>query len=83
MSNWFEGALGRTRKVDKRVKARMRKKIRDEIFQLLTKEQLSPEAIMNRWEDRLFDVFAAMPYGLKDDLLQMLTKKKRGQRSDL
>jgi hypothetical protein len=32
---------------------------------------------MNKWEDRLSDVFAAMPYGFKDDLLQMLEKSEK------
>jgi hypothetical protein len=77
MGNWFKGALSRTRKVDKKAKVRMRKKIRDELFLLLTKEQSSPTEIMNKWEDRLSDVFAAMPYGFKDDLLQMLEKSEK------
>jgi hypothetical protein len=79
MGNWFEGALSRTRKVDKRAKVRMRKKIRDELFLLLTKEQSSPVEIMNKWQDRLSDVFAAMPYGFKDDLLQMLKKFEKSK----
>jgi hypothetical protein len=79
MGNWFKGALSRTRKVDKKAKVRMRKKIRDELFLLLTKEQSSPTEIMNKWEDRLSDVFAAMPYGFKDDLLQMLKKCKKSK----
>ena len=72
---WFENLLNRAQRVDKRTKMRMRRKIRDEIFLLLTWEQPSPTSIMHRWEDRLFDVFAAMPYGFKDELLQMLSKK--------
>ena len=79
MGNWFEGALSRTRKVDKRAKVRMRKKIRDELFRLLTKEQSSPVEIMNNWQDRLSDVFAAMPYGFEDDLLQMLKKFEKSK----
>ena len=77
MGNWFEGVLKRTRKANKRVKVRMRKKIRDELFLHLTKEQTSPTEIMNNLEDRLSDVFAAMPYGFKDDLLQMLEKSEK------
>ena len=77
MGTWFEGALSRTRKVDKRAKVRMRKKIRDEFFLLLAKEQSSPTEIMNKWDVSLSDVFAAMPYGFKDDLLQMLKKMRK------
>jgi hypothetical protein len=31
--------------------------------------------IINRWEERISDVFIAMPYGLKEDLLRLLVKK--------
>ena len=77
MGAWFEGELSRTRKFDKRAKLRMRKKIRDELFLLLTKEHSSHTEIMNKLEDRLSDVFAAMPYGFKDDLLKMLKKGEK------
>ena len=79
IGNWFKGALSRTRKVNKRAKVRMRKKIRDELFLLPIKEQSSPTEIMNKWEDRLSDVFAVMPYGFKDDLLQMLEKMRKAK----
>lgn len=73
---WFEEALNRTpKKVDKQKKMRMRGKIRDEIFLLLTWEKPSPFAIIRRWEDRLFDVFQIMPFGFKDDLLKILIDK--------
>lgn len=77
MREWFEEALGRAQRVDKRAKMQMRKKVRDELFLLLTWEKPSPTAIMNRWEDRLSEVFAVMPYEFKDNLLKMLTKKNR------
>ena len=77
MGAWFEGALSRTRKVDKRAKVRMRKKIRDELFLLPNKEHSNPTEIMNKLEDRLSDVFAAMPNGFKDDLLHMLKKGEK------
>ena len=83
MGSWFEGALRRTRKVDKRAKAQMRKKIRDELFLLITKEQSSPTEIMNKWENKLSDVFAAMPYGFKDDLLQMLKEFEKPKNEHL
>jgi len=73
---WFEEALNRTpQKVEKQKKMRMRRKIRDEIFSLLTWERPSPSAIIRRWEDRLFDVFQIMPFGFKDDLLKFLIDK--------
>ena len=63
---WFEEALNRTpKKVEKQKKLRMRRKIRDEIFLLLTWEKPTPSAIIKRWEDRMFDVFQIMPFGFK------------------
>jgi hypothetical protein len=75
LHEWFEDALSRTAKVERKDKMRMRRKIRDEIYLLLTWEQPTPTGILNRWEDRLSDVFLALPYGLKDDLLRLLKKK--------
>ena len=73
---WFEEALNSApRKVDKQRKMRMRRKIRDEIFLLLSWEKPSPSAIMNRWEDRMFDVFQIMPFGFKDELMRLLIDK--------
>lgn len=72
---WFESALTRTINVDKTVKMRMRRKIRDEVFNLLTWEKPTPTAIMNRWDERLNDVLRAMPYGQKEELLRLLIKK--------
>ena len=72
---WFESALNRTLNVDKTVKMRMRRKIRDEVFNLLTWDKPTPTAIMNRWDERLNDVMRAMPYGQKEDLLRLLIKK--------
>ena len=72
---WFESALNRTINVDKTVKMRMRRKIRDEVFNLLTWEKPTPTAIMNRWDERLNDVMRAMPYGQKEELLRLLIKK--------
>jgi hypothetical protein len=51
---WFEEALNRSAKrVEKPKKMRMRRKVRDEIFFLLTWEKPSPSAIIKRWEDNL------------------------------
>ena len=65
-------------RADKREKMRMRRKIRDEVFNLLTWEKPTPTAIMNRWEERLQEIFKAMPYGFKEDLLKMLIDKMQG-----
>jgi hypothetical protein len=73
--NLFEEALVRAQQADKRQKMRLRKKIRDEVFLLLTWEQPTPTAIMNRWEERLQDVFDVMPFGFKDDLFKLLVDK--------
>jgi hypothetical protein len=54
---------------------RFRRKIRDEAYLLLTWEKPTPTAILNRWEERLLDVFKVMPYGFKDELLRLLTDK--------
>lgn len=74
----FEKSLVRAQRADKRQKMRMRRKIRDEVFQLLTWEKPTPTAIMNRWEERLHEVFNVMPYGFKDELLRMLIDKMKG-----
>lgn len=71
----FEEALSRAQRADKRQKMRFRRKIRDEIYLLLTWEKPTPTGIMNRWEERLQDVFKLMPYGFKDDLMRMLIDK--------
>ena len=73
---WFEEALNRTpKKIEKQIKMRMRRKIRDEIFLLLTWEKPTPSGIIKRWEDRMFDVFQIMPFGFKDELLRLLIDK--------
>jgi len=73
----FEDALGRSQRADKRQKMRFRRKIRDEVYLLLTWEKPTPTGIMNRWEERLQDVFKVMPYGFKEELFRMLTDKMR------
>jgi len=76
LSMWFEKTLNSTTKtIDKQKKMRMRRKIRDETFLLLTWENPSPSAIINRWEERMIDVFQSMPYGFKDELLRVLVAK--------
>lgn len=75
---FFEESLAMAQHTDKREKMRMRRKIRDEVFNLLTWEKPTPTGIMNRWEERLHDIFKVMPYGFKEDLLKMLIDKMQG-----
>jgi hypothetical protein len=72
---FFEDGLNQAQGADKRRKMRMRRKIRDEVFNLLTWEKPTPSAIMNRWEERLHDVFNVMPFNFKEDLFKMLVDK--------
>jgi len=71
----FEESLIRAQQADKRQKMRLRKKIRDEVFLLLTWEKPTPTSIMNRWEERLQDVFDVMPFGFKEELFKLLVDK--------
>jgi len=71
----FEEALVRAQQADKRQKMRLRRKIRDEVFNLLTWEKPTPAAIMNRWEERLQEAFDVMPYGFKEDIFKLLVDK--------
>ena len=71
----FEEALVRAQQADKRQKMRLRRKIRDEVFNLLTWEKPTPTAIMNRWEERLQDAFEVMPYGFKEEIFKLLVDK--------
>ena len=75
LRNFFEEALSRAQKADKQQKMRMRKKIRDEVFLLLTWEKPTPKAILNRWEERLQAIFKVMPFGFKEELFKILMDK--------
>ena len=75
INKWFEDALNRLSQVDRKKKMRMRRKIRDEVYFLLTWQKPTPVMIINRWEERMNDVFLAMPYGLKEELQRLLVKK--------
>ena len=75
LNNWFEGALSQISRVEKKVKMRMRRKIRDELYLLLTWEKPTAAVIFNRWEERMADFFKVLPFGLRDDLLRLLVKK--------
>ena len=72
---FFEESLTRAQGADKRQKMRMRRKIRDEVFNLLTWEKPTPTGIMNRWEERLQNVFKVMPYGFKEELFKLMADK--------
>jgi hypothetical protein len=72
LRNFFEEALSRAQKADKKQKMRLRRKIRDEVFLMQTWEKPTPKMIMSRWEERMQDVFKIMPFGFKEDLFKML-----------
>jgi hypothetical protein len=75
LSNWFEMALNQSPKADRKDRMKLRRKIRDELYLLLTWEKPTPDVIFNRWEERLEKVFKAMNPGLKDELFKLLKKK--------
>jgi len=75
LSNWFEMALCQSSRLERKDKMRMRKKIRDELYLLLSWEKPTADVIFNRWEERLDKVFKVMPANLRDDLLRLLRKK--------
>ena len=72
---FFEDNLSQAIGADKRQKMRLRRKIRDEVFNLLNWEKPTPTGIINRWEERLQDAFKMMPYGFKEELFKMLVDK--------
>ena len=75
MQKWFENVLSRIQKVDRKEKMRMRRKIRDELYLLLTWEKPTPDAIMNRWEERMGNVFKVLPFGAREELFKLMKKK--------
>jgi len=74
-NKWFEMALNQSAKVERKDKMKMRKKIRDELYLLLTWERPTADVIFNRWEEKLEKVFKVMNPGLRDDLFKLLKKK--------
>ncbi|MGD8882760.1 MAG: hypothetical protein PVI82_12765 [Desulfobacterales bacterium] len=72
LRKFFEEALSRAQKADKKQKMRLRRKIRDEVFLLQTWEKPTPKSIMSRWEERMQDVFKVLPFGFKEELFKML-----------
>lgn len=75
MQKWFENVLSRIQRVDRKEKMRMRRKIRDELYLLLTWEKPTPDAIMNRWEERMGNVFKVLPFGAREELFNLMKKK--------
>ena len=75
MLKWFEDTLSRISKINRKEKMKMRKKIRDELYILLTWEKPTPDIIMNRWEERLDKIFSVMPFGAREELLKLMKKK--------
>ena len=75
LSKWFEMALNQATRVERRDKMKMRKKIRDELYILLTWEKPTPDIIFKRWEERLEKVFKAIQPGSRDELFELLQKK--------
>jgi hypothetical protein len=73
----FEEALNRAQRLDKQQRIHCRKKIRNELFALLSWEFATAAGIMNRWEDRFSDVFAALPLGFKDEIANALMERLR------
>ena len=71
---WFEDALNQLDRIDRQKKMKMRKKIRDEIYFLMTWPKPTPTLVISRLEERLRDVFRAMPFGLKENLVRLLEK---------
>ena len=72
---FFEENLNQAQRADKRQKMRMRRKVHDEVFNLLTWDKPTPTGIMNRWDERLQDVLKVMPYGFKEELFKLLVDK--------
>jgi hypothetical protein len=76
-NEFFEEALNRAQRVDRHQKIQIRRKLRNELFSMLGWELATPAGIMSRWEERLSEVFAVLPFGFKDDLNQMLVERLR------
>ena len=77
LNDMFEEALNRAQRLDRQQRIHLRKKIRNELFALMGWELATASAIIGRWEDRLSDVFAALPFGFKDEIAKALTEKLR------
>jgi len=72
LTDLFEEALNRAQRIDKQQKIHFRKKIRNELFSLMAWELATPSGIISRWEERLSDVLAVLPFSFKDEVTQVL-----------
>jgi hypothetical protein len=72
LTDLFEEALNRAQRVDKKQKMHFRKKIRNELFSLMAWELATPAGIISRWEERLSDVLAVLPFTFKDEVTRVL-----------
>jgi hypothetical protein len=75
LTDLFEEALSRAQRVNKQQRIQFRKKIRNELFSLMAWELATPAGIISRWEERLSDVLAVLPFNFKDEVTQMLMDK--------
>jgi hypothetical protein len=75
LTDIFEEALNRAQRVDRQQKIKFRKKIRNELFSLMAWELATPAGIISRWEERLFDVLAVLPFNFKDEIFRVLADK--------
>ena len=73
----FEEALNRAQRLDKQQRIKLRRKIRNELLALMSWELATPSAVISRWEERLADVFLALPYGFRDEIARALTERMR------
>ncbi len=75
LTDLFEEALNRAQRIDKQQKIQFRKKIRNELFSLMAWELATPSGIISRWEERLSDVLAVLPFSFKDEATRVLMDK--------
>jgi hypothetical protein len=75
LTDLFEEALNRAQRLDKKQKIHLRKKIRNELFSLMAWELATPAGIISRWEERLSDVLAVLPFSFKDEVTRVLVDK--------
>ena len=72
-------AMNQITKMDRKDKMKMRKKIRDELNILLSREKLTPDVIFGRWQERSDKLLKVINPGLKDELFKLLKKNWRRQ----
>jgi hypothetical protein len=75
LTDLFEEALSRAQRVNKQQRIQFRKKIRNELFSLMAWELATPAGIISRWEERLSDVLAVLPFSFKDEIARVLVDK--------